>query len=73
MRNIVRELRDSLGLTQEEFGQEFRVSRQTVISIEVGRHTPSLALALNMAKFFGKTVEEVFFLDDAEPVHTGQH
>ena len=41
------------------------VSRQTIISIEKGHYTPSLALALaiGLARFFGKPVEEVFDAD----------
>ena len=36
------------------------VSRQTIISIEKGRYTPSLPLAIALARFFGKPVEEIF-------------
>lgn len=71
MRNRVRELREGLGLTQEEFGAKVGVSRQSVISIEVGRYKPSLELALTMSREFGVPVEEVFFLDDA-PVNVEQ-
>ena len=36
------------------------VSRQTINSIEKDRYTPSLPLAISLARFFGSTVEEVF-------------
>ena len=36
------------------------VSRQTINSIETERYTPSLPLALALARYFGLTVEEVF-------------
>jgi putative transcriptional regulator len=39
------------------------VSRQTINSIEQDRYTPSLALAIGLARFFGSTVEEVFDAD----------
>ena len=48
------------GLSQGELARELDVSRQTINSIEQERYTPSLPLALGLARFFGKTVEEVF-------------
>jgi len=39
------------------------VSRQTVVSIEKGRYLPSLPLAIALARFFARTVEEVFDID----------
>jgi len=41
------------------------VSRQTINSIEQDRYTPSLPLAIALARFFGKTVEEVFDANDS--------
>jgi putative transcriptional regulator len=41
------------------------VSRQTINSIEKERYTPSLPLAIALARYFGKPVEEVFHADDA--------
>lgn len=63
MQNRVRELREAAGLSQGQLAEELDVSRQTVNSIEVGRYTPSLPLALTIARFFHETVEEIF---DAE-------
>ena len=63
MRNDVRELRTTRGLSQSELAQALGVSRQTIISIERGRYVPSLPLALSLARFFGKPVEEVFDAD----------
>ena len=60
MKNLVRELRMEHGLSQGELARELDVSRQTINSIEQKRYTPSLPLALGLARFFGKTVEEVF-------------
>jgi len=64
VRNRVRELREAKGLSQGELAQELSVSRQTVNSIEVERYTPSLPLALALARYFGVRVEEMF--DDAD-------
>jgi putative transcriptional regulator len=63
MRNRVRELRAALGLSQGELAAALDVSRQTINSIETERYTPSLPLALALAKYFGRPVEEVFGAD----------
>ena len=64
MRNDVRELRAARRLTQGELAAGLNVSRQTIISIEKGRYVPSLPLAIALARYFGKPVEEVFHADD---------
>lgn len=53
-------MREARGLSQGELAELLGVSRQTINSIEVGRYTPSLPLALKAARFFGSTVEEMF-------------
>ncbi|MEZ5155885.1 MAG: helix-turn-helix transcriptional regulator [Solirubrobacterales bacterium] len=60
MRNEVRKLRAEAGLSQQELGDAMGVSRQTINSIEKERYTPSLPLALKLARYFSKRVEEVF-------------
>jgi putative transcriptional regulator len=60
MQNRVRELRLALGLSQAELGQALDVSRQTINSIEQERYTPSLPLALALARYFDTAVEELF-------------
>jgi putative transcriptional regulator len=60
MQNSVRELRTGRGLSQADLGQALGVSRQTINSIETERYTPSLPLALALARFFQTSVEEVF-------------
>jgi putative transcriptional regulator len=60
VRNSVRELRTQLGLSQGQLASEMGVSRQTINSIEQERYTPSLPLALALARFFRATVEAVF-------------
>ena len=59
--NRVREARTERGITQEGLAREVGVSRQSIISIERGRYTPSLPLALRIAAFFGCPTEELFF------------
>jgi len=63
MRNVVRHLRQTRGLSQAALGEALGVSRQTVNSIETGRYLPSLPLAIAVARFFDTTVEEVFDVD----------
>ena len=65
MRNDVKERRLERGLYQAELANELGVSRQTINSIETGKYTPSLPLALALARFFGVSVEEMFDADDS--------
>ena len=60
MRNDVRTLRTGRQLSQQSLAEAMDVSRQTINSIETERYTPSLPLALALARYFGTTVEEVF-------------
>jgi putative transcriptional regulator len=60
MRNQVRTLRIAKDLAQGQLAQAMGVSRQTINSIENERYTPSLPLAMALARYFGVTVEEMF-------------
>ena len=60
MKNLVRTLRSERELSQAELGKALGVSRQTINAIETERYTPSLPLAIALARFFGHPVEEVF-------------
>lgn len=60
MHNRVRRLREQRGLSQGELATELAVSRQTINSIEVERYTPSLPLAMSLARFFETSVEQLF-------------
>ncbi|HXQ75431.1 MAG TPA: helix-turn-helix transcriptional regulator [Acidimicrobiales bacterium] len=60
MKNRVRELRTGRDLSQADVAAALGVSRQTVISIENGRYSPSLPLAFQIARFFDSTVDEMF-------------
>jgi putative transcriptional regulator len=65
MRNDVRTLRTGRQLSQQSLAEAMDVSRQTINSIEKERYTPSLPLAIALARYFGKPVEEVFHADHA--------
>jgi len=60
MDNDVRQLRLGRDLSQAELAEAMKVSRQTINSIETGRYTPSLPLAIALARFFARPVEEIF-------------
>jgi len=66
MKTKIPELRKELKLSQEELANAVGVTRQTITSLEVGKYTASLVLAYKIAKFFGKTIEEVFDFSEAE-------
>jgi putative transcriptional regulator len=63
VQNDVKERRRAAGLSQADLAGAMAVSRQTINSIEKGRYTPSLPLALALARYFETTVEEMFHED----------
>ena len=63
MINHVKEIRVSLGMTQQELGDLLKVSRQTIFSIETGKYVPSTILSLKISKIFNKPVEKIFVLE----------
>jgi putative transcriptional regulator len=63
MQNRVRELRALAGLSQGQLAEAMGVSRQTINAIETERYTPSLPLAISLARHFSQSVEEVFDAD----------
>jgi putative transcriptional regulator len=65
VRNDVKTLRSERGLSQQQLASAMDVSRQTINSIEKERYTPSLPLAIALARFFERKVEEVFHADGA--------
>jgi len=55
---------DCDGMSQEALANAVGVTRQTIISIEKGKFMPSSLLALKIARFFKKPVEEIIFIVD---------
>ena len=64
MKNIIKELRKERRISQEELASAVRVTRQTIISSENGKSNASLLLGHEIAKYFGKTIEEVFIFEE---------
>ncbi len=63
--NCVRDLRGSVdGMTQQVLADAVGVTRQTIVAMETGTYTPSLALAIRIARVFDRGVEDVFKLDE---------
>ena len=60
----MRRLRTEKGLSQGELAAAMSVSRQTINSIEQERYTPSLGLAISLARYFATSVEELFDASD---------
>ena len=58
--NNLKDLRAKQSLTQEDLAKAVGVTRVTINYIENGEYRPSLELAFLLAKFFGKTIEEIF-------------
>jgi putative transcriptional regulator len=63
MKNDVRHLRTDRDLSQADLGKALGVSRQTINAIETERYTPSLPLAIALARYFDHSVEEVFHVN----------
>lgn len=60
MKNRIRELRESIGLTQQDLATKLGVTRQTVLAIENDKYNPTLALAFKVAQLFGQPIESIF-------------
>ena len=59
MENTIHQRRKELGLSQQELAKQCGVTRQTVNAIENNRYDPTLALAFQLARVLGTTVDEL--------------
>lgn len=66
LHNRLKEHRARLGVNQQEMGGMAGVSRQTISQIERGDYSPSVTLALKLARLCGVTVEEIFSYEEDE-------
>jgi len=66
LRNRLRELRELMGLTQEDLAARVGVSRQTIISLEREKYNPSIILAHRLARVFALPIETVFVFENEE-------
>ena len=64
LKNRLKEYRAALNVNQQELGRLAGVSRQTISLIERGDYSPSVALALKLAKTCNVKVEDIFILEE---------
>lgn len=62
----IHELRRAKKISQSELAEAVGIRRETLSRLENGLYNPSLKLAMDIAKYFDKTVEEVFEFVDEE-------
>ncbi|WP_303034514.1 helix-turn-helix transcriptional regulator [uncultured Duncaniella sp.] len=66
MKNRIKVERAELDITQQQLAEAVGVSRQTIVAIEKNRFLPSTPLALKISRYFGKTVESIFILEETD-------
>lgn len=66
MKNNVRVERAIMRITQQELADRVGVSRQTINAMELGKYIPSTALSLKISEVFGKTVNDIFQLEESD-------
>ena len=66
LQNQLKEYRSRLGINQTELGKRVGVSRQTISLIERGDYSPSVTLALKLARICGVQVEDIFQYEEDE-------
>ncbi len=66
MKNRIKIERAIKDITQEDLAKIVGVTRQTINAMEANKYVPSTVLALKIAKYFGKKVEEIFLLEESD-------
>lgn len=66
LKNKLKDYRAVLGVNQQEMGKLAGVSRQTISQIERGDYSPSVTLALKLAKLCNVTVEDIFEYEEED-------
>lgn len=64
--NNLKEYRSKLGINQTDLGKMAGVSRQTISLIERGDYSPSVTLALKLARICQVSVEDIFVYEEEE-------
>ncbi|EIS9628555.1 helix-turn-helix transcriptional regulator [Clostridioides difficile] len=60
MKTKIKEYREKLFMIQNELAKSVGVRRETIVHLENGKYNPSLKLAMDIAKVFDTTVENLF-------------
>lgn len=67
LKTRIKEFREQAGMKQSELAEMVGSRRETIVHLENGKYNPSLKLAMDIAKVFGVTVEEMFeFIDEGD-------
>ena len=66
MKTKIKEYRAKFNMKQDTLAELVDARRETIIRIEKGQYNPSLKLAMDIAKVFGVTVEEIFSFEEEE-------
>ncbi len=66
LRTRMHEFRKEKKINQAELAEKVGVRRETIVNLENGKYNPSLKLAMDIAKVFGRQVEEVFSFEPDE-------
>lgn len=66
MKNRIKIERAEKDITQQQLADAVGVSRQTIVAIEKQKFLPSTPLALKIARYFSKAVEDIFILEDTD-------
>ncbi|WP_417670939.1 helix-turn-helix transcriptional regulator [Pseudoalteromonas tetraodonis] len=64
MQNNIAKFRKKAGLSQQELADAINVSRKTISTVETNRFTPSVIIALKIARHFNTSVESLFTLQE---------
>lgn len=65
MKNRIRELREQKGWSQEQLGALVGTSRQAIHAIETEKFEPSIWFAYDIARIFGRSIEDVFLFEES--------
>lgn len=66
MKNWIKVERAKRNITQGELAKALDVSRHSIIAVETGRYEANVGFAIQIAKYFGKKVEDIFFPTDED-------
>lgn len=66
MKNRIWQLRQRMGLTQEQLGDLVGATRQAIHAIETEKNEPSIWLAHDISRVFGCSIEEVFLFEESQ-------
>lgn len=64
LKTNIKEYREKTNMKQIDLAEKIGVRRETIVHLENGRYNPSLKMAMDIAKIFNATIEELFKFED---------